>query len=1115
MTSSPRSRPLPVVLIGLVLVLPCASRSTRADEPSADDFFEKHVRPLLVERCYKCHGAEGKPKGGLRLTARASILNGGDSGPAVIPGKPDDSLLVQAVRYVDEPRMPPNGKLGDSEIATLTRWVALGLPWPNAKPPAQGPATGSFAITDEQRAFWSFQPVRTVVPPPVRDAAWSKNEIDRFILAALEAQGLGPSRPAGKRTLIRRATFDLIGLPPTPEEVDAFLRDETPDAFARVVDRLLASPRYGERWGRHWLDVVRYADSLDSRGSGAPGDILDAWRYRDWVVNALNRDTPYDKFVRDQVAGDVLPPTSPEEGAGGFNRAGTIATTMLAIGNWGNGDADKEKILTDIADDNVDVVSRAFMGLTIACARCHDHKFDPIPTRDYYGLAGIFFSTHILPKLTPKGAGETIIRVPLVSPQEMASRKQHELRLAELEKAVKSVADRYYTEFATERRQDTARYLLALCEYQARPPDQAAVSLDDFARRSGLLPFALRRWSEFLGAGECRLLDRPLRDVGGMAGVAAWTGEGGMASATANSNASAVSILTYRLPPKSIAVHPGPASGAVIRWKSPVAGAVRITGRIADADAAAGDGVAWYIDHRTATGGRELASGDLPNGGAQALTQGKSGDALAFVEVEPGDSLQLVVMPKAEFTCDTTTVDIVITAWAGSASWDLTRDVGSDFLAANPHADRLGNKDAWSFGDTGTTARPAAFAAGADSPLSRWTRAVSSNAPRPDLEQAAREFADSFTFDDVRSPFYIRSAADEAALAPVARAAIAAARSELDAARKATPPAVEYANAAQEGGVPESPHAGTHDVPIHVRGRYDRLAEMVPRHFPIILGGGPDQLITQGSGRAQLASWLTRPEHPLTARVIVNRVWQFHFGEGIVRTPSNFGKLGDRPSHPELLDHLARLFVADGWSLKALHRRIMLSSTYQQSSESSAEALRLDADNRLLSRMNRRRLEAEAIRDNLLAVAGTIDLTMSGPADRDFKLPRRGLYAITVRSDRTTFGSLFDQADSTAPVDRRVVTTVAPQSLFLLNNPFVLDQTRALAGRLLREANESDTARIRRAYSLLYSRPPTEAEERIGRDAVAAARHAGDSVEAAWLAYSHVLVCSNEFLYVD
>ena len=376
------------------------------------------MRPLLVEKCWPCHGDAERPKGGLRLTSRPSILKGGDSGAAAVAGDPAGSLLIQAIRYEHEPKMPPKGKLTDREIEVLSRWVAMGLPWPETQGGDRRPRRSRTPTPDSpnaQRRFWSFQPVKAVAVPAVRDASRARSPIDRFLLADLEKNGLAPAAPADRRTLIRRATFDLIGLPPTPEEIDAFLADDSPEAFARVVDRLLASPRYGERWGRHWLDVVRYADARDLIQLPAESDFREAWRYRDWVVDAFNRDLPYAEFVRYQIAGDLLPPPRP----GGINKDGLVATGLLAIADFVPGDVDKDQMIADYVNDQIDVVGRAFLGLSVACARCHDHKFDPISTEDYYALAGIFFSTRLIPGPVP---GNTpLVRVPLLSPDELAT----------------------------------------------------------------------------------------------------------------------------------------------------------------------------------------------------------------------------------------------------------------------------------------------------------------------------------------------------------------------------------------------------------------------------------------------------------------------------------------------------------------------------------------------------------------------------------------------------------------------------------------------------------------------------------------------------------------------
>ena len=395
------------------------------------EFFEKRVRPILAERCYQCHGDDAEVEGGLRLTSRAAVLAGGDSGPAAAPADGAESLLLQAIGYRDALQMPPEGRLSDADVAALTEWVERGLPWPaGEQAPEVFPGHGDdgFAITDQQRAFWSFQPLAKADPPTVKNEAWAITAIDRFILAKLEAADLLPADAADRRTLLRRATYDLTGLPPTPEEVDAYMSDAAPDAFARVIDRLLASPAYGQRWGRHWLDLVRYTDSFDARLDDRviPYDCHAAWRYRDWVVDAFNRDLPYDQFVIDQIAGDLLPP----ENGLNLNVPGTVATGLLALGNWGVGEADKAKLLTDVADDQIDVVSRGFLGLTVACARCHDHKFDPISTADYYGLAGIFLSTHVVSDIGANGGAALILRVSLETNETQRQKTQHDAQVA-------------------------------------------------------------------------------------------------------------------------------------------------------------------------------------------------------------------------------------------------------------------------------------------------------------------------------------------------------------------------------------------------------------------------------------------------------------------------------------------------------------------------------------------------------------------------------------------------------------------------------------------------------------------------------------------------------------
>jgi len=781
-----------------------AAGKAPADEAAAHAFFEKEVRPLLVEHCLACHGARSKKgvltRGGLDLTSRAKLLEGGNSG-AVVADKAEDSLLLRAIHYRGKTRMPPAGKLTDRQIEVLTRWFQMGLPWPdNAR---LGPTTTE--LTEWQRL--AFSAPKDPPLPEVKHVDWVKDPIDRFILATLEGHGMAPARPADKRTLIRRATFDLTGLPPTPEEVEAFLKDDTADAFPKLVEWLLASPAYGERWGRHWLDTVRYTDyhapDPKAHSSSSKFELFEAWRYRDWVVEAFNRDLPYDQFIVHQLAGDGLPSPSGEA----IYADGLIATSFLVIGTWDNGDADKHKIVSDIVDDQIDVVGRAFLGLTLACARCHDHKFDPITQKDYYALAGIFYSTRILANLGTKGDHTVALRVPLAPPEVVAQRRQYEQRVAQLETQLKDQKTK-----------------LAELEKQLKEKPESDSSLADQIQ--------------------------------------------------------------------------------------------------------------------------------------------KMKDRLAEL---------------------------------GAALAELQK-----------------------------------------------------NAPAP----------------------------------------------------------LPLALAAQDGGTPGSKFPGIQDVPIHQRGSYTRLeATPVKRQMPEFFAGKEQPAIASGSGRLELARWIASKDHPLTARVLVNRIWQHHFGEGLVRTPSNFGKLGVPPTHPELLDWLAHRFVADGWSVKQLHRRIMLSAVYQQASVAAPEQVRTDPDNLWLGRMSVRRLEAEAIRDAMLVAAGQLDRTRGGPASSDLLLPRRSLYIQTVRQDRSNFSTLFDAANPEQPVEKRAVSTVAPQALFLLNSDFVQTQAKHLARRVHEHVAGDESARIDQIYRWLYGRPAKAKEIEIGRGFLKSGE--------AWTDYVHLLLCSNEFVYID
>jgi hypothetical protein len=1058
------------VLAAVVL----AAFAARLNAGPTDDaaFFESRIRPVLVEKCQSCHGSI-KVKGGLRLDSRDGVLRGGDTGPAVIPGDPDASLLVKAVRRAGHLKMPPKQPLTDREAADLAEWVRKKVPWPSDK--AGGPAA----------ELWSLKPVADPAVPALSPASRSgaNNAIDNFIFAKLDAAGITTPRAAADRhTLIRRVTFDLTGLPPTPEEVDAFINDSSPGAYERLIDRLLASPAYGQRWGRHWLDLVRYCDSFDARITGTSDmDCLDAWRYRDWVVSALNRDLPYDKFVRMQIAGDVLPLPDAEK------TDGIIATGMLAIGNWGGGDADKDKLLTDIVDDQIDVVGRSVLGLTLACARCHDHKFDPVTTADYYALAGVFFSTHILANVGPKTNGPPMLRIPLESPVDVARRLDLEDRARALDKKfAESLAARRVT-LVKRLRSELAAHLLAAHDLAENAADRAKLADATAARK--LDPVLLKACLDSFRPTGGEVLGRHETKVHGKPGLHAWrAAKSDPPSLVANTTAAEIRFLTIRMPPRAVSVHPGPATDVAVIWTSPVADEVTIAGRVSDFDPNCGDGFAYDLRLGSPGGSRSLSSATVDNGKAAEI--GKPTAIKLHVAV--GDRIELVVKRRAEYSCDTTGVELTIRGTG--RSWDFA----ADWLAAEPPPSaRVGP---WSAEELIGTTTP--LTAPLRQALADWAEARR-HSDRERLARAAQAVADSAA-DAGGSPFLPPDDRLAEFIPSEERIELDRVRGELAAIRKELAAPKTFANGAQEGGVPSSPHAGTHDVRVHLRGRYDRLGDLMPRRFPEVIRVSSPPVNVSGSGRKEFADWLTRPDHPLTSRVIVNRVWQHHFGEGLVRTPSNFGTLGEPPTHPELLDHLAAKFVREGWSFKKLHKYILLSATYRQASSPHVK----DPDNRLLGSFPRHRLESEAVRDSLLAAAGKLDVKAGGPATRDFHSPRRTLYLMTIRSDRTGFGPLFDVADSTAPVDKRTVSTVAPQALFLMNHPFVKEQAKAFAARVLaRGGTEAD--RLTFAHRVAFGRPPTDEELSVGRQIVA-----GGS-RGAWETWCHLLFEANEFVVIE
>ncbi len=890
---------------------------------SADNgtnLFETNIRPLLVEHCQKCHGSV-KQEAGLRLDSRAALLTGGDHGPAIVPGKPDKSLLINVVRHVGDVKMPPNEKLKDKQIQDLEQWILLGAPWPASL------TETSDKLAETQRRHWAFQPVRDPALPEVKDGKWERTPVDRFILTKLEEAGLSPSPVADRRTLIRRVTLDLTGLPPTFEQVETFVNDPSANAYEKLVERLLDSPRYGEQWARHWLDVARYADTKGYVYGREERFWVHAPAYRDWVVNAFNGDLPYNQFLLLQIAADQ---------AAAQDRGAQAAMGFLTLGRRFLG------VTHDIIDDRIDVVTRGTMGLTVACARCHDHKYDPIPTADYYSLYGVFLnSTERMQAIAdPSNRDDAYAAF-----EKELSQRQQKLKETTLTKR-NEAADRV--------RQRITDYLVAQTELSKYPEE----GFDQVLATTDLIPTFVRRWEAWL---ESR------------AGIED-------------------SIF-------------GP-------WR-------RFT---------------------------QLKADEFPEKSAEIVRYFSDGLSAANPRVrsalgQPPKSMREVAERYGKLLQD---VD---------REWKDACDVANK--AGGPPPEKLPSEDSEAL-------RQILY--GPASPCLVPDEAIVST----ELYFDSGSVTELWKLQGEVDRWLIQSPLAPAhAVSLVDRALIRSSR-------------------------------------VFRRGNPVNRGPEVTRHFLSVLAGPEPTPFTTGSGRMELANAIIEPANPLTARVWVNRVWQHHFGAGLVRTPSDFGIRAEPPSHPELLDWLAGRFVVDGWSTKQLHRLILLSSTYQQSSDGSLQtdrdlipadalpreiastasvrstlAAQIDPENRLLSRMNVRRLSFEEFRDSLLAISGRLDTQMGGRAADLFAgngtvNRRRTLYGLVDRQFLATTLRIFDFPNPDLHIPVRSETTVPQQALFALNHPFVAQQAQALVERINSEAtNEPPEQKLRQLYRTVFQREPT------------------------------------------
>ncbi|MEX0716864.1 MAG: DUF1553 domain-containing protein [Planctomycetaceae bacterium] len=946
-------------------------------DPEHIEFFEKKIRPVLVKHCYECHAADAETvRGGLLLDTRAATRKGGDSGPSLVPGKSAESLLLDALRY-ESYQMPPSGKLPDTVIADFETWVKLGAP---------DPRDGTAAVArqeidlDAGRRFWSFQPIAKPEPPMVRDAEWPATEIDRFILADLEAANLAPAKPAERPALLRRAYFDLTGLPPSPDEIREFLDDDRPDAFARVVDRLLESPRFGERWGRHWLDVARYADST---GGGRSLILRDAWRYRDYVIRSFEDDKPYDRFVLEQLAGDLLPEAESLE----QNQDRLIATGFIELGPLNYETQNKELLRMDAIDEQIDTVGAAFLGMTIGCARCHDHKFDPVPTSDYYALAGIFRSTHTL---TPGNVSGFLTRTVPVEPEVRLAQEKNAAVQKELAASIKAAED-------------------DLQAAKAQLPGGAVAGVD---RNRPLDPALL--------AGVV-LEDHDAKLIGD------WKPS---------------TYTNVRVGKQYVHDDNSRDGNKIIEFTAalPEAGEYEI--RFAyNAAATRASNVPVTIRH---------ADGEITVPVNQRLTGPIGG---LFVSL---GSYRFDETAPAVVTISNTDTD-------GHVIVDALQFVRAEEIQGDGLALRT---------DGGTTS---------DDPLS----------PERLAELEARMQAVTAELQKLR---------DE--LAEVRKDA------------PALPVAMAVADLKVVG-----------DYHICIRGNSENLGPKVPRGFLSVVGGAAAEIPEGQSGRLQLARWIASRENPLTARVMVNRIWHHLLGRGLVRTVDNFGATGEKPSHPLLLDWLADRFAEDGWSVKATIRRIMLSRTYQQAMVANDAAAARDPENRLLWRMNRRRLDAESIRDTILLLAGNLDETAGGPSvpqsvgydqQHQHESRRRSVYLPMLRNNVEEMLFVFDFANPNMVSGRRTVSTLATQALYLMNSPFVQEQSRGAAKRLLAREGLDRDARIAFACEETLGRPPNQSERKLLLSYLDPADpESSADLERAWGAIYHALFACVDFRYLD
>ena len=1104
------------------------------------EFFESRIRPILVENCLECHGEDlDALKGGLDLSSAAGILRGGESGPVVVAGDPDASSLYRAVTYADkEFAMPPRGRLSEREIESIRKWIELGAPDPRTSidAPAEDETVRDSWLDPNGRGrdHWAYRPVVASVPPTIVGDDWSRTEVDRFILADLRTSGISPAPEADPRTLARRAHFDLIGLPPTPDEMAAFLADHDRDpdgAWTTLIDRLLESPHYGERWGRHWLDVARYADSngLDENTAFA-----NAWRYRDWVVRAFNQDIPYDEFVTRQIAGDLLPESEDRQ----ETIDNLLATGFLSLGPKVLAEPDKEKMLVDLVDEQLDVLTKTFLAQTVGCARCHDHKFDPVPHDDYYAMAGILISTKTMATLN------TVARVlerDLAPAAEIETVRRHEEATEVNTQALLEANEEGAAHLGAAWSSRTADVLLAVSRLETTPLVREAETAEDTN-----LGVNFDRWGDGVGVLHSVRQEQPQ-----YAEYEVQAREGGPWSIRVRYASQEGRPLTVLADDTEVATGAcGEATGGFsiedLRWETIEVDLPKGTSRIRferngsfphleKISFASRDEIEAHESELTSIAAREKIDPPLLARWSEAL----AGDSIfvawrEYNAIDPDRWAELSPKVTAELQARFAT-DAKETDGVDGRSGATPREVPfvRSMVAGPPPGSLEEVAERWQ----ATTSRV----------LETWerhrTEAEGDEAkqlPDPSLETYRRALLGDdgvLRVGPEVAPYYPGEIKDRLATLEAEKRELATTR----------PGEIVKGIAVSE----DEPR----DLPVFVRGDHtNKREETVPRGFLTVLAGAMETppIGEDGSGRRELASWITDPENPLTARTMVNRLWAWHFGRGIVSTPSNFGLRGGRPSHPELLDWLAERFVSDGWSVKGMHRLLMESATYRLSGDPDSLALEVDPSNQGWWRREPRRLEAEPIRDAILAAGGNLDLEVGGSLLRSgnfgyvtndqsnsnerYDALRRAIYMPVIRNDMYSMFATFDYTDPSISLEARPATVVAQQSLFMMNSPMVAAQAESLADRILTEDFVDDAARISFAYEICFARPAEESEIHRAMNFLAligptagptesvdwppaggmgnAAESMIDARHHAWRSLCKVLIASNEFIYV-